>query len=289
MPDNEARTFAVLGATSLVGAPLCAQLLAAGERVLAFSRSAQPETPGLERRLLGTAPAEPVDCWISVAPIWTLPQHFALIEASGARRLVQLSSTSQFTKRDSSDPHEVALARRLVDAEAVLTAWAESRGIAWTILRPTLIYGRGRDRNVAEIARFISRFGFFPLFGAAAGLRQPVRAGDVAAACRLAAASDVARNRAYEIGGGEVLTYRDMVCRIFAAQLRPPILPAVPLAAFRLAVAVLRFLPRFRQWTPAMAERMNMDMVFDNAPAQRDFGYAPRGFEPEADWAASHP
>ncbi|MDR3470578.1 MAG: NAD-dependent epimerase/dehydratase family protein [Devosia sp.] len=281
MASGRAETFAVLGATSLVGTPLLAQLAASGRRVIAYSRAPHADQPGVAWRLIGRAPTEPVDCWIGVAPIWTLSEHFALLEASDAKRLVQLSSTSQFTKSASSDPHETAIARRLADAEEQVIAWAAARGIAWTILRPTLIHGAGRDRNVAEIARFIARFGFFPLFGRAQGLRQPVAADDVARACLLAAQSTAARHRAYDIGGGEVLPYRQMVRRIFSAAGRQPITPTVPLLAFRLALTVLHLFPRYRGWTPAMAERMNLDMVFDNAPAARDFGYAPKGFEPQ--------
>lgn len=281
MTEDVLRTVAVLGAASLVGKPLCARLVAAGSRVIGYSRRQRAAEPGIEWRIVGEAAPEPVDCWICVSPIQALAGHYRLIEASGARRLVQLSSTSQFTKLASTDPGETALARSLGEAEASLAAWAEGEGIAWTVLRPTLVYDSGRDRNVTVIARFIDRFGFFPLLGAAEGLRQPVRAADVAEACRLAAASDLARNRAYNIAGGEVLSYRNMVRRIFEATRRPPIMPTVPLLAFRLGVAALKRLPRYRDWTPAMAERMNQDMVFDNTPAMRDFGYAPHPFEPE--------
>ncbi len=33
-------------------------------------------------------------------------------------------------------------------------------GIEYTILRPTMIYGSGLDRNTSSIVRFIKRFGF---------------------------------------------------------------------------------------------------------------------------------
>jgi uncharacterized protein YbjT (DUF2867 family) len=87
-----------------------------------------------------------------------------------------------------------------------------------------------------------------------------------------------AANRAYNLSGGETLAYREMVARVFAALGRPARLVTVPLWAFRLAVAVLRRLPRYRHWSAAMAERMNRDLVFDHADAARDFGFKPRGF-----------
>ncbi len=102
-------------------------------------------------------------------------------------------------------------------------------GHAWVILRPTLIYGFGRDKNIAEMARFIRRFGFCPVLGKAAGLRQPIHAEDVAAACLAALQTPCAANRAYNISGGATLTYRDMVARVFSALDRRPRLLSVEL------------------------------------------------------------
>ena len=147
------------------------------------------------------------------------------------------------------------------------------------ILRPTLIYGLGRDRNICEIARFIRRFGFFPLFGKANGLRQPIHAKDVANACLAALDAPAAANRAYNIAGGETLTYRDMVGRVFAALGRRPFVLTVPLRGFRLAATMLRSLPRYRQWSASMAERMNQDLVFEQIEPMRDLSFYPRGFD----------
>ncbi|WP_342674020.1 NAD-dependent epimerase/dehydratase family protein [Candidatus Accumulibacter aalborgensis] len=213
-----------------------------------------------------------------MAPIWVLPEHFALLDAHGARRVVALSSTSRFTKSGSSDSQEQSVAERLAEAEARLQAWAEARGVEWVVLRPTLIYGLGRDKNIVEIARCIRRFGFFPVFGRADGLRQPIHAQDVAGACLAALQAVDVANRAYNISGGETLPYREMVVRVFAALGCPPRLLAVPLPAFRVAVSLLHCLPRYRHWSSAMAERMNQDLVFDHHDAQRDFAFEPRAF-----------
>lgn len=289
MTDADVKKRAgIIGATSLVGESLLSLLTQTGWRVMAFSRgTADHNVDGVEWRQISCAPSPlasltagegNIPSWICIAPIWVLPEHFALLEAHGVQRVVALSSTSRFTKDDSSDPAEQAIAHRLIDAEARVQAWAESFGIECVILRPTLIYGLGRDKNIVEIARFIGRFGFFPLFGKANGLRQPIHAVDVAAACLAALQAPCAANRAYNISGGETLTYRDMVIRVFSALGCSPRLPTVPLWVFRLAVSVLRRLPRYRQWSVAMAERMNRDLVFDHAEAARDLGFKPRAF-----------
>ncbi len=278
----------VLGASSLVGRCVLPLLRDAGWHVMAYTRQPQQRDElGVSWLLLPTgASGRPISqdgavvtpYWICVVPIWVLPDYFSLIEASGAQRVVVLSSTSRFNKVDSGDTAENAVAAKLIDSEARLQAWAEERGIEWVVLRPTLIYGLGRDKNISEIARFICRFGFFPLLGKAQGLRQPIHAVDVATACVSALQVHDAANHAYNISGGETLTYREMVARVFAALGRRPRLLTVPLWVFRLAVSVLRCLPRYRQWSAAMAERMNRDLVFDSTDAARDLGFKPRGF-----------
>jgi len=278
----------LLGATSLVGECLLPLLVRNGWQVMAFSRrpvnsdAAGIEWRQLDERLLAAGSSIEakggIASWICVAPIWVLPEHFLLLEACGARRIVVLSSTSCFTKGHSSDLAEQDIARRLAEGENALRVWAEARGVAWVILRPTLIYGRGRDKNITEIVNFISRFGFFPLLGRAKGLRQPVHAEDVAQACLAALGKSSRVNHAYNLSGGETLPYREMVGRVFSAMERRPRLLTVPLWSFRLALMVLHLLPRYRHWTAAMAERMNQDLVFDHSEAERDLTYHPRPF-----------
>ncbi|WP_447922489.1 NAD-dependent epimerase/dehydratase family protein [Achromobacter aegrifaciens] len=279
----------VLGATSLVGSALLKELKAQAFEPIAFSRQRPlPEGEGVQWCALPGAGAEAesvfgareISLWISLAPIWVLPQYFAALRASGAKRVVALSSTSRFTKTASSVESEQALARRLIDAEAALVEWAEASNIEYVILRPTLIYGGEHDGNISEIARFIRRFGVFPVFGAARGLRQPVKAVDVAAASVAAVSAPAAANQAYNLSGGETLEYRDMVARVFASLgLRPRVL-TVPLGVFCLALAVVRRVPRYRHWSVGMAERMNEDLVFPYDDAQRDLEYKPSSFEP---------
>lgn len=282
-----AERVGVLGAGSIVGKILLPMLGQSGRRVLAFSRKEHADSGGgVEWHRLSQSPGAAqelrgeVSRWICLAPIMVLPDYFPLLEAHGVQRVVALSTTSRFTKERSSDLAEQALANRLVRGEEQLAQWAEKNGVEWVVLRPTLIYGYGLDRNVNEIARFIRRFGFFPVLGSAQGLRQPVHASDVAAVCLAALQRPEAANRAYDISGGETLAYREMITRVFEVLKRRPRLLEIPLWMFRLALQLLKIVPRFRNWSPAMAERMNQDMVFDHAEAARDLSFAPKPFLP---------
>jgi nucleoside-diphosphate-sugar epimerase len=272
----------VTGATSLVGAPLLARLRERGFAVEALSRrSARTTSPdGVCWRqadiATGLGPGPEASHLFHLAPLWLLPPLVPRAAERGVERVVALGSTSRHTKAASPLPAEQALARRLAEAEAELTARASAHGIAWTVLRPTLIYAPGRDRSLDLIARFGRRFGFFPVAGAARGLRQPVHADDVAAACidALRAPAD----RSYDLAGGSRLTYRELAEGVLRGSGCPPRVVSVPPFVVRglLRLAALR--PGWRHLTPAMDDRMNDDLCADDAEARRDFGWAPRPF-----------
>ncbi|MCD6026051.1 MAG: NAD-dependent epimerase/dehydratase [Solimicrobium sp.] len=291
--SSNQKTVGLLGATSFVGSCLLQQLVRQSRAVVAFSRrEIQQAIPNVQWKKLSrdsrlnlsarssAIKAEnKIPFWICLAPISSLPEYFELLEMYGVQRIVVLSSTSRYTKNNSSDPTEQRLALRLAEAETLVQTWAEARNIEWIILRPTLIYGLGRDKNISEIAHFIRRFGLFPLLGKASGLRQPIHIQDVADACLSVLQTPASVNRAYNISGAEIIPYREMITRIFSVMGKRPQLLSIPLWLFKAAVRLLRCLPRYRKWSSAMAERMNCDMVFDHIDAERDFGFKPRCFK----------
>src|SRR4051812_29656337 len=116
--DANGERVLVLGATSLVGRFLLPRL--AGANVTALSRSPPEEaTPGTTW-LAGdlTDPDLPArlpeaDVVFSLMPIWLIPSVLPVLKEKGVERLVAFSSTSRFTKQESSEPSERAVARRL--------------------------------------------------------------------------------------------------------------------------------------------------------------------------------
>jgi nucleoside-diphosphate-sugar epimerase len=279
-------SIGVLGATSLVGELLLDNLVQQDRHVIAFSRKEKfvkvnnqiewLQLPVSRYELLNDLV---LHHWISVVPIWVLPDYFSMLESCQAKRVVSLSSTSLFSKAESGEPEDRTIAQRLAEGERQLQEWAENKGIEWVILRPTMIYSRGKDRNISEIVRFVSRFGFFPLFGKAMGLRQPIHAEDVANACLAVLHCLQLINKAYNLSGDEVLPYKKMVERIFIALHRKPCFISIPLPLFKVGVWILRWFPRYRKWSGSMVERMNRDLIYSHEEAAKDFGFKPRKFE----------
>ncbi|MBN1474634.1 MAG: SDR family oxidoreductase [Syntrophaceae bacterium] len=276
----------VIGATSFIGDHLLPLLAADDYDVLALTRrlsllEKQTGYKGITWQLLlskNIPMAKGITKWIILAPIWVLPQHFTLLLRCGAKHVVALSSTSCFTKESSTDSEEKKLAEKIKRGEAVFISWAQQNNLKWTILRPTLVYAWGRDKNISVIYKFIKKLSFFPLMAQGNGLRQPVHAQDVAMACVAALNTEKSFNRAYNISGGEILSYRRMVEKIFESIGKKPRFVILPISIFRIAIFFLRILPRFRHWSAAMAERMNQNLVFDHHEAKRDLNFAPREF-----------
>jgi nucleoside-diphosphate-sugar epimerase len=214
---------------------------------------------------------------IHLAPLWLAPPLVEGLAARGLRRLIAFGSTSRHTKERSADAADRDVARRLADAEDALRTACARHAVEWTLFRPTLIYGGGRDRNVSAIAQWARRLGFVAIAGEGRGLRQPVHADDLAAACVSALAAPQTAGRAYDLGGATVLTYRAMAEAVGRSSGGARVI-GVPSALLRAAFRMASMLPRYRQVTASMVDRMDQDLTVDDTPAQRDFGWAPRAF-----------
>lgn len=286
----------VFGGSGAIGRFLLPRLAAAGIAVDAISREVHAER-GTTRWHCGdlasfsfaqAGPAARYDVVASVGPLDAFAQLIAR-ERPPTARIVALSSTSVHVKQRSPDADERRIAAALAQAEAAIAHGADDRRVpsdapgaddryAWTILRPTLIYGAGLDRNLSRIAALARRWPRLPVPADARGLRQPVHADDVAAAVIAAAHADRARNRAYDLPGGETLTYRALVERVLAAASPPRRTLTLPWPSTAVVAASLRAVGK-----PALAAivaRMADDLAFDAAEAMRDLGYAPRPFRP---------
>ena len=279
-PDAEGAwrtgTVLVAGASSQIGHCLLPRLRDAGARVLALSRRAQAAQPDITW-LRGALPEPPRDAEQTVSVCCFAPMQALAgwLEAGGApalRRVVATSSMSAESKRASPVAAERAVSGRLREGEAALIRACERRGIGWTILRPTLIYGVGRDRNLTPLARRAAHWRVFVL-PRGTGLRQPVHAGDMASAV-LRALGGNAAGRILEIGGGERLPAAEMFARV-RASLPVRTLP-LPIPAFAARISA-QLLPPLR----GPLTRLDQDLIADNAELERLLDVHPRGFRPD--------
>lgn len=277
----------ILGASSQVGYFLVPTLAQRGHQVLAVSRHGAlvggPPTPGVQPLRVadyagGLRHLPQADAAIVLTPILASESVLEPLLTAHPKRVIAFSSTAFYTRQRSVDPGDRQFAANAARLEQLLSEQLTRRDISWAILRPTLIYGCGMDKNVTAIARFIRRFGFFPVIRPGQGCRQPVHAEDLAHACARLVELPEPINTAFNLSGGERLTYTEMVERIFRALGKPVRILPMPRSAVRGLLHLARQVPAYRYLSLSMADRMNEDLCFDHGDAHRVFGYAPRGF-----------
>jgi nucleoside-diphosphate-sugar epimerase len=280
MTDWREGNVLVCGASSQIGFFLLPELAHAGVSVLAVSRSPRAPIDGVTW-LPGALPALPpaaeaVDSICCCAPLAALAAWLETGAAARVRRVVATSSMSAESKRQSPVAADRALSQDLRDGEAALAHACERRGIAWTVLRPTLIWGAARDRNFTPLARRAARWRVFGL-PTGAGLRQPVHAEDVATAMRRALDGGAA-GRIVQIGGGERLPAAEMFARVRRSLPVRTLGLRVPAPLIRVGA---RLLPPMRG--PLL--RLEEDLIADNSELERLLDVHPRGFSPvRSDW-----
>lgn len=280
------RSALIFGGSGQIGQPLLHRLRQEGWQLTALSRAPQGDAPGLRwlRGDLATLPVLParVDAIFSCGPLDAFARWYAGSRIEAAR-VIAFGSTSVATKGDSHDPHERDLAARLRAGEDAMFAAAHARDAVATMLRPTLVYGAGRDATLTRIAALARRYRAFPLPRGACGLRQPVHVEDLADAAWRAIDAPPTFARGYDLPGGETLAYREMVARVLASLRPSPKLIALPAPLFQAALLAARVGGRADGFGDAAVRRMREDLVFDASPARRDFGYRARVFAPSAD------
>jgi uncharacterized protein YbjT (DUF2867 family) len=119
---------------------------------------------------------------------------------AGVRKIVYMSALGAHARAPS------AYLKSKWDAEQAV----ENSGLAWTIFRPSLIFGVG-DRVVSQLLGIARYSPLVPVFGSESLTVQPVWVGDVATAVVKAAMDPGTDGSVYELGGPQPMTIPDVI------------------------------------------------------------------------------
>jgi len=128
-----------------------------------------------------------------------------------------------------------------------------------TVFRPSVVFGPDDDffNKFASLARFLPAL---PLVGGGHTRFQPVFAGDVAAAFCAAVQGATRPGTTYELGGPEILTFRELMEFTLATIQRRRLLLPIPFGLAKFQASLLQFMPK-PLLTPDQVELLRRDTV----------------------------
>jgi NADH dehydrogenase len=254
--DSVVRTSqdAVTGAFGYTGRAIAELLLASGREVVTLTRRSGAGDP-LDGRVR-VAPFLPADrpatvrslegvdtlyntYWIRFprgddtyeAAVARSTELVAAAREAGVRRLVHVSVIRAST--DGPTPY--------VRAKAALEAVIRTSGLDWSIVRPTLLFGRD-DILLNNLAWALRRLPVYGIPGRGRYRLQPIHVEDVARICVEAATGEPGRT--LDAAGPEQLEYRDLVGQIRATVRSRSLVVPMPAEAVLLAARLLGVLVR---------------------------------------------
>jgi uncharacterized protein YbjT (DUF2867 family) len=272
----------VTGATGFTGSRVVPLLLKNGFEVRCLYRSSSDRSPLANLEVewaLGdvsdtaslTSVMAGTDTLVNIASLG-FGHADSIIRAAkeaGLKRAVFISTTAIFTQLNAPSK-KVRVAAELA---------IETSGLKYTILRPTMIYGSPRDRNMWRLIKFMRLSPIVPIFGDGKYLQQPIYVDDVAAAVLGCLKSDVTIGKSYNIAGKQALTYNeviDTIAKTMNKRVWKLHIPSKPV------VGTLKLFEKIHIPFPIKAEqvlRLNENKDFSYAEAGRDFGFSPLSFE----------
>lgn len=183
-------------------------------------------------------------------------------KAAGVPVLVHMSALGVDRAADVS----AYAASKLGGEQATLQAFPEA-----VILRPSIIFGP--DDGFFNLMGTLSRMlPFMPLIHGKTRF-QPVYVGDVARAFVMAMDGHVKTGRAYELGGPEVVTHRELIERVLHETQRKKALVPMPIGATKMMASVMSVMPGQPLITKDQINLLGVDNVVSDAAIKekRDF------------------
>jgi len=187
----------------------------------------------------------------------------------GVKRAVFVSTTAMFTNLNAS----TKVIRQTAEKAIVDSA------IAYTILRPTMIYGTDKDRNMCRLIKVLKKTPVFPIFGSGEFLQQPIHVDDLAAAIIKSYKSDATHFKAYNLSGKDEVTYNsviDITSSLLNKKVKRLHIPIKPVLLGLNAYEKVSKKPILKA---EQVLRLNEHKNFSHLEAVKDFGFNTRTFK----------
>ena len=222
----------LLGASSLTGSSFD-YLYKKKYKIIAYSRKKNKKNVYLDINDYKTFTNIDLDLLynsfiISYAPIWVTEKFLYFLSNEKKEKLKKIkgliccSSSSIITKRFTSNIKDKELVNILYNSEQKIYQICKNLEINCTIFRPSIIYGECgaiRDNNLYKLSQITKKIPFIFL-PKNIGLRQPIHSFQLAKLTSFfinKMSKNSKNNFAFEkieVGGDEIITYKDMISRL---------------------------------------------------------------------------
>lgn len=266
-------TIVVTGAGGLTGGEIARRLVAQGRQgrqVIAVSRR-DAAIPGATSVIGDVGDPEVIAPHLLGAE--TVVHVAGILEGSRLARVPGLGAVPRLVVVSSAgiySTHRASAAAYLAGEHALKDVHPTA-----LFVRPTMIYGSSRDRNIHHVIRFAHRFGMLPQIGGGQARLQPIHFEDLAAATIALAATD--RLGTIDAGGAAPIALRALLTEVFAALERPTRVLRVPLAPALIAARIIDSVSARR--ITERIQRMSEERTVDIGELVAATGLRPRPFE----------
>jgi nucleoside-diphosphate-sugar epimerase len=210
------------------------------------------------------------DTVVHIAGIMLTDQLMEAAIAAEVKWIILVHTTGRFSKYKSASQEYVR-----IETDAI----SKRNQLAVTVLRPTMIYGSAKDRNMIKLVQYLDTHKFFPVFGSGKNLMQPVHAKDLGKAyVQVLLNKHKTLNKEYDLSGGEAISYLDLLKEISKQLDRSVVFIRIPFSISLLFAKVYNYGFKQPLITVEQVLRMQEDKVFDYQKAAIDFNYQPVTF-----------
>ncbi len=173
-------------------------------------------------------------------------------ERAGTKRLLHMSALGAM-----HDPRFAYFEAKWQAEQAV-----QQSSLAWTIFRPSIIFGPG-DGFITTLARLVKMAPMIPIAGSGQSKFQPILVDEVAASYRRALDDSATAGQIYELGGGQVYTYEQLIDLLAATLGKRKPKVHIPVSLMMPIVKMAKPLPR-KLRPPVTTEQLKM-LAVDNS------------------------
>jgi nucleoside-diphosphate-sugar epimerase len=290
------RVVLITGATGTIGARLAKRLVDRGFAVRALILPGDPLAQRLDglscERIEGdiTRAATLVAALAGVHTVYHLAA-IILSEDAAVLERVNVSGTSAMI-----DGAAVAGVRHFIHVSSASVGYSETTpysrskqacearvrrsAVPHTIVRPTLVYDRGGGeewmRYWNQLKRW-RRFPFVPIVGDGAARKSPVHVDDLIEGLVALAGNEAAHGKTYDLGGGEVLSMRELTELMLRFDGVDPTIVPIPVPVCRLVAKIMGRVMAEPPITLSAIAGVIQDAAPDLRAEAAELGYRPKG------------